>query len=148
MDSSRTVTYFLPPEVSLAPAKTSGGLRVAGADTPVVFEWIKKFYAETLQADLPKEIKRREEGNFDAAVRLFVWWDAMPVAMGMLAGARINLIYVPPEFRGRGYGRAVVSALAARARESGQVPMLFASADNSAANSLYSSLGFCEGSPL
>ena len=74
------------------------------------------------------------------------------VAMGLLSGAgetcRLNLIYTPPEFRGKGYGKKIVAALVSKARESSQIPVLYTAAENFAANNLYLSLGFKEAGRL
>ncbi|MCL1844486.1 MAG: GNAT family N-acetyltransferase [Defluviitaleaceae bacterium] len=148
--------YFLPPKIALPSLEISGGLRVAGAaDMPLVREWIEDFYKETLHTKPPDTFSREDEltarqTDTDARIPehplLFVWGDGASVAMGMLApsekSSRINLIYVAPEFRGRGYGRAVVAALSQKARESGRVPILYASRGNTAAIRLYKSLGF------
>ncbi|MCL2457209.1 MAG: GNAT family N-acetyltransferase, partial [Defluviitaleaceae bacterium] len=86
------------------------------------------------------------------APQIFLLCAPRPVAMGMLAGAgetaRLNLIYVPPEFRGKGYGKQIVAALAAKARENAQIPVLYTACENFAANKLYLSLGFKEAGRL
>ena len=87
-----------------------------------------------------------------APPKLFVWYDTQPVAMGMLMGegetCRLNLIYVPPPYRGKGYGRAIVCALAEKSQENGQIPMLYTACDNAVANGLYAKLGFREAGRL
>jgi hypothetical protein len=119
------------------------------ADMPLVLEWINAFYAETLNLVLPSV-----EGNakISSPPQIFVLRDSRPLAMGMLSGTgetcRINLVYVPPELRGKGYGRALVGALAEKAREIGGLPVLYTACDNIAAKGLYKALGFREAGRL
>jgi len=153
------IAYFLPMEVSLALGE-KGELRAASAaDMTVVPEWLQAFYTETLHAVLPAQKLTRQGGDGgDSSMRLFTLWEVAlarqcePVAMGVLSGAgetcRINLVYVAPAFRGRGYGRAIVTALAAKAREGAQLPVLYTACDNAVANGLYTSLGFKEAGRL
>jgi predicted GNAT family acetyltransferase len=145
------IKLFLPPEISLPQAKVPGELRVAGPpDMPVILEWLAIFYAETLYADLPP-IPSNLTSNPAAApsgAKLFVWAEKEPVAMGLTTNnnetCRINLIYVTPAHRRKGYGRAIVSALATRIREDSRLPVLHAASENLAAINLYTSLGFRE----
>ncbi|MCL2356695.1 MAG: GNAT family N-acetyltransferase [Defluviitaleaceae bacterium] len=161
--------YFLPSKIFLPVLKISGELGAAGAaDMPLVSRWIENFYRETLHTEPPdltpraanKQLSASPEsrskremipGATESAVALFVWRDVRPVAMGMLsdeehpaAGAvcRMNLIYVAPEFRAKGYGRAIVTALAQKSRERGRVPLLYVARENTAAIQLYESLGW------
>lgn len=141
----------MPPEAVLPVAEVPGGLRLAAADTPIVLEWVKDFYRETLHTEFisgeacvnPADSR---QNLLKEVAALYIWHDTRPVAMGMLTEVcgegRINLIYVKPGFRKRGYGRAVVAALAGKARASGLLPVLFATPENKAANRLYMSLGF------
>lgn len=55
---------------------------------------------------------------------------------------QIGGVYVDPEFRGLGLGRAVVSALLADLRERGRGATLFVKKSNEVARSLYRALGF------
>ncbi len=71
------------------------------------------------------------------------------VAMGGLrlhfAGHReITTVATLPEFEGRGYGTAVVSALIARIQAKGEKPFLTVRADNERAIGIYRRLGFAE----
>ncbi|MCL1884311.1 MAG: GNAT family N-acetyltransferase [Defluviitaleaceae bacterium] len=143
------IAYYLEKEVF---CNVSGELRAATAsDSGLALGWISDFYAETLHAVLPQSTARK--GISKASnVKLFLWWDNCPVAMGMISETgetcRMNLIYTAPNFRGRGYGRALVSALARRAFEASKVPMLYADSANFKAVGLYNSLGFREAGRL
>jgi len=149
----------------------NGELRPASAGTGVVLEWMRAFYKEALFADFDKDTgntfplfeksgTKTLTGNCCGMAAsdeppeeivaepptLYIWHNEQPVAMGMLTQSehecRINLIYVPPHFRGRGYGRAVVAALAKKARTGGRLPVLRTSGGNVAAIAIYRSLGF------
>jgi predicted GNAT family acetyltransferase len=114
---------------------------------PQVLGWVKAFYAETLNATLDENISASPSTS--SPTKLFVWENSsQPVAMGLLTTinktCRLNLIYVPPNLRGNGFGKATVCALAAHARENALLPMLYVSATNTTARKLYASLGFQE----
>jgi hypothetical protein len=143
------IAYSLPNEVSLV--KNFGELRTASAaDMPLILEWINAFYAETLDVAFPETAISDENKTKSPAPQIFILFDSRPVAMGMLSGIgeRINLVYVLPELRGKGYGKALVTTLAEKVRARGKLPVLYTACDNAAANKLYTSLGFREAGRL
>ncbi|MCL1863731.1 MAG: GNAT family N-acetyltransferase [Defluviitaleaceae bacterium] len=147
------LAYFLPKDVVIG-AEEQRGLRTAVArDMPIVLEWLKAFYVETLHSSLSQNLTRQDNKS-ESSMQLYTWniENFVPVAMGVLSGmgetCRINLVYVAPAFRGKGYGRAIVAALASKARENAQLPVLYTSCDNIIANGLYKSLGFQEAGRL
>jgi len=60
----------------------------------------------------------------------------------------ISAVGVDPEYRGRGYGRALTAALAQRIRAAGQMPFLHVYEDNKAAFGLYRKMGFAQRTTL
>ena len=159
------IGYYLPGKstISLSVPIASGEIRLATpSDMPLVMEWIQRFYAETLEApapwstgkkSLPVECsflpnKKQPAHHSGVATKLYIWWDSTPVAMGTLsctrASSRINLVYTPPELRGRGYAKVLTAALARQAQNNGSIPVLYTTSDNIAANKLYRGLGFLE----
>jgi len=150
------ISYFLPQERKLPQIISPGELRPPTvAEMPTILEWIDRFYAEALQANLAQVIQTNlpQAGTSPKKIfDIFTWHSGEPVAMGNLTGTgetgRMNLIYVHPKFRGKGYGKAVVCALAQRIRKLSQVPVLYTAADNTAANGLYTALGFKEAGRL
>lgn len=56
----------------------------------------------------------------------------------------INLVCTHPDFRRRGYARAIVGQLACASLEQGITPFLFVMPENETAQLLYKSLGFAE----
>jgi len=58
-------------------------------------------------------------------------------------GTCINLVYTPPELRGRGYASACVAALSQRLLDSGYMfCCLFTDLSNPTSNHLYQRLGY------
>ena len=153
--SHELVAYYLPVEVNLR--QTEGGfLRLANqSDMPHILKWINDFYEEALGRRLPSDLApRNPHGIISDSARLFVWCNAagMRVSMGMISTTigrtcRFNLIYTPARFRKRGYGKAIVTGLALKVRES-QIPMLYTDGSNINANKLYLSIGFKEAGRL
>ena len=145
------IAYFLPSEVDILGA---GELRaVSAVEMPIILEWLQAFYAETLNHTLPSQKLEKSTANENtSSMKLYTLWEKEPVAMGVLTGTgetcRINLVYVNPAHRGKGYGRKIVAGLARKARENLQLPVLYTSCDNIAANRLYKSLGFDEAGRL
>ncbi|QJC52349.1 GNAT family N-acetyltransferase [Paenibacillus albicereus] len=82
------------------------------------------------------------------ADKLYAWEDGVePSAMAGYGGAsprhgRINAVYTPPERRRRGYGGALVAAVAGRIAAQGLVPMLYADLAYPDSNRVYRRLGF------
>jgi len=144
------VAYYLPPDAG-GNLEACGELRNFDVFAkPLISQWIQEFYEETLYTKPPEE---SENPGTDVDARLFILHDPEPVAMGMLASSkgktcRLNLIYTPPEFRGKGYGKAMVSELVKIVRGNGQLPVLYTHEKNSNANNLYQSLGFLEAGRL
>jgi len=69
----------------------------------------------------------------------------VPLSHGM---SRLNLIYTAPQYRGQGYGKEIVRALAKRVQDEGLMPVLYARVANKAAMATYQSLGFVEAGRL
>ena len=79
---------------------------------------------------------------------LYFWDIGRPVTMcanpgGGHNGARINLVYTPPELRGHGYATAAVSALTRRLLDGGcPYCCLYADLANPTSNSVYQRIGY------
>ncbi|MCL2048597.1 MAG: GNAT family N-acetyltransferase [Defluviitaleaceae bacterium] len=146
------IAYSLPNEV---PIVTSDEVQLRLAlphDTPLVLQWLGAFYEETLQAQLPSVGDSKVRVNRPPKIYILSDSQYTPLGMGMLTNTeeagRINLVYILPQYRRNGYGKALVSALAQKARDARQVPVLYTASDNVAANALYTGLGFAEAGRL
>ena len=82
--------------------------------------------------------------------RLFVWCDSDGRIVSMAAwagptpnGARVNFVYTPPEFRGRGFASNCVAAVTRLLLESGRkFVFLFTDISNPTSNRIYRALGY------
>ena len=122
------------------------------SDTHTVAEWVKNFYQEALDAELGEKnaVKALIDGK---KIHCLEAEGRNIVAMGMLIPlphrlCRLNLIYVPPHQRGRGFGKDITSALAHKAQQLNQMPVLYVRTENKAAMNIYQSLGFIEAGRL
>lgn len=80
--------------------------------------------------------------------RLFLWCDPEPRCMTGIAGPtpsgiRINSVYTPPEFRGRGYASNLVAAVSQDQLNRGRTfCFLFTDLSNPTSNKIYQQLGY------
>jgi uncharacterized protein len=131
------------------PARGAGGaFRPAEpADAGVLAEWAHAFFEE-IGDPRDREYAVAEVGRRTAAERLFVWCDSRPVSMAGWAGrtphgARVNFVYTPPEFRGRGYASACVAALSRHLLGGGRrFCCLFTDLTNTTSNHIYQQIGY------
>ena len=137
----------LPPDVDLKPAESSivelGPIIELGkGDLPAM----RDLAARTRPG--PFSTRTHELGTF-----LGIHEDGRLVAM---AGERmrppgwieISDVATEPEYRGSGYARALIAAVAARIRASGQMPFLHTYADNATAIGVYKKMGFAQRATL
>ncbi len=127
------------------PATPPGRFREAGpGDVPTLGEWIHAFGAE---------IGEPQDGAAQARARvqdgsLFLWDDDGPRSIAAMArrsrsGCSVNLVYTPPEHRGRGYASACVAALSDRILRSGfKHCSLYTDAANPTSNHIYRAIGY------
>lgn len=146
MNRQRRLRVFRLDEV-IDPPHISGELRVATMDE---LNWLvecavgfARDISEPMDFDpVPHTRRVIDEG------RLHVWCDDEPRAMCAWAGPtpngiRINQVYTPPEFRGRGYASAATAALSRKLLASGRkFCFLFTDAANPTSNSIYQKIGY------
>ncbi len=126
-----------------------GALRpVTPDDLPLLTRWIQAFHDEATPDDPPvdaADLARRRLS--DASVYL---WEAGGEVVSMAAKARptrhgitVNLVYTPPELRGRGYATACVAALSQALLDSGRAfCTLFTDLANPTSNHIYQRIGY------
>ena len=128
--------------------RVHGQLLQAGAeDVALLTRWQAEFNREALGGALDPEmrdtlIQRVEEGE------IFLWVDGEPRSMAAWArptrrGVAINSVYTPPQWRGRGYATACVSALSRRLLEGGKsFCVLYTDLANPTSNAIYARMGY------
>jgi uncharacterized protein len=120
------------------------------ADRALLVAWIRAFVAEAVPADSPTQ---NEELVVDARLRegtggFMLWEDGEPVALAgwggkTPSGVRIGPVYTPPEWRRRGYGRAVTAAVSAQQLTSGRrFCFLYTDLVNATSNQIYMDIGY------
>lgn len=127
------------------PAATRGKLRRAlPEDRGLVAAWVEDFYADVGDQghDVPAMVERRL-----AAGRFWLWEDGGPASLaaqsGSVAGVvRVQIVYTPPEKRGRGYAGACVAELSKIILEGGNRCMLYTALSNPTSNSVYRRIGY------
>ena len=131
----------------------SGRMRAARfEERALLIEWAVAFSAEAVDVltrdDAARLIERMMTGD---PIRngLRVWEDdGHVVSMAAYAGPtphgiRVNLVYTPPELRGRGYASACVAALSQELLQSGkQFCFLFTDLANPTSNHIYQTIGY------
>ena len=135
-------------EVIPPPAKP-GHFRIATMhDLPILTEWMRAFLIEALHgenADAAGEMAQRRINDGE----LFVWDIAgQPVTMAastrpLIKGITVNMVYTPPELRGRGYASVCVAALSRHLLNEGWTYCaLFTDLGNPTSNSIYQKIGY------
>jgi RimJ/RimL family protein N-acetyltransferase len=130
---------------TLIPPATPGRARPARTgDRAALVTWLTAFLDEIGEhgADVAAIVDEKLAGGLIAVAEDGDVPRAMATRTAPVAGAsRIQHVYTPPEFRGRGYAGAATAYLARSARDAGEV-VLFADRDNTTSNALYRRLGF------
>jgi uncharacterized protein len=131
--------------------RAPGRLRLAAeADRATVVPWLIAFQLEALRREeIPGEAAFASFGG-GGVRRLFLWEDPPGRVVAMAgrsgrtpSGVRIGPVYTPPEERGRGYGEAVVAAVAQRElAEGARACYLFTDLDYGTSNRLYTRVGY------
>ena len=130
--------------------RTSGVFRPAAEpDVPLLSEWQTAFSAEVgadaADHDPAALIRRRIERE-----HLFVWEREGEVVVSCAGlsrqtahGISVNLVYTPPEQRGRGYATSCVAELTDRALRAGRrFCCLYTDLANPTANAIYRRIGY------
>ncbi len=126
----------------------SGSVRAATQDDlTLLAQWILAFHHEAVPNDPLSDVQgatRRRIANKE----IFVWENAGPVSVAARSrpttnGVSVNLVYTPPEYRGRGYATACVASLSRHLLDSGfSFCTLFADLANPTSNHVYKKIGY------
>ena len=131
----------------MPPPSTPGTFRQATeADLDLVAEWCAAFDREAVPNDPPRDQRALVEQKI-AAGEIFLWEDGNPVSMAARArptrtSTTVNLVYTPPELRGRGYASACVAALSQYLLDNGRLCVLFTDLANPTSNKIYQHIGY------
>jgi len=133
----------------IPPPQPGGFFRMAREDErDTLVDWSNAFQAEALgEADPASAVRVVDLGLLQH--RLYVWEDmGKPVSMAASSrptahGMTVNLVYTPPNLRGKGYASACVAALSQGILDSGkQYCTLFTDLANPTSNSIYQKIGY------
>lgn len=130
----------------VAPPSPPGHHRLAApSDVPLLRAWGEAFTDEATPGGLRVDHVTARV----AAGLLHVWEvDGRPVSMAAVTApeagvARVQLVFTPPEQRGRGYAAACVAAVThEQLAEPGRTCMLYTDAANPTSNAVYERLGY------
>lgn len=127
---------------------SSGQMRLAVRDDmDQIAGWVTDFHNEINEPITDEGAKQMSEMKI-ANKDIFVWIDRGIVSMcasdrETQHGKVINLVYTPPQNRGKGYATSCVFSLCQRILEEGKsFCSLFADLDNQTSNSIYRKIGF------
>lgn len=135
----------------LLPPMAEGHSRFAKPEEQkTVASWILKFAQDALpkSEQMTQADAEKRAAESIASERLMVWdVDGVARAQAGFSGtanvARINMVYTPPEERGRGYASAVVADISQRQLDAGKkMCCLYADARNPVSNSIYRKIGY------
>ena len=127
----------------------AGELRLAvESDRDLLTDWGRAFEEEALGDREPKSDHQLWFDRHLENKSLFVWQDRVGiVSMAASSGAtpngiRINAVYTPPEYRGRGYATSCVTAISQQLLEKHKYCFLFTNLTNPTSNYIYRKIGF------
>jgi predicted GNAT family acetyltransferase len=129
--------------------KASGSLRLATeSERDLLINWGKAFEQEAL-GDNSSESEHQSWFNRHLKNKsLYVWQDQVAVSMAAFGGAtpngiRINAVYAPPEYRGKGYATSCVATVSQYLLTQGyQYCFLFTDLANPTSNHIYHQIGY------
>jgi uncharacterized protein len=128
----------------------SGLRRVAEpADRGTLAAWAQRLSAEALNEEVTDAEALARVDNHIAHGAMHIWEDDRRVVAVAAAvaptphGIRINNVYTPPEWRGRGYASALVASLGQAMLDSGRdFTFLHTDLSNPTSNRLYARIGY------
>jgi predicted GNAT family acetyltransferase len=116
------------------------------SDRQLLLDWYKAFEIEALgshDSNPERAVEHRlQQGS------VYLWENEVPVSMASLVGrtpngARVSLVYTPPEHRRKGYASACVAALSQTLLNQGyQYCFLFTDQGNPTSNHIYQAIGY------
>lgn len=124
-----------------------GYLRLAKqSDRQLLLDWYKAFELEALHSN-DSNAERAVERHLQQGT-IYLWEHEVPVSMASRVGrtpngARVSLVYTPPEYRTKGYASACVAQLSQTLLNQGyQYCFLFTDQTNPTSNHIYQTIGY------
>lgn len=131
-------------QVTLSP----GRLRLATEEDGVLLSrWIEAFCREALEEISPEQAQAMVTTGL-ASKAIYLWDDGQAVSMAKKTrptyrGISLNLVYTPPEYRGRGYATSSVASLCRTLLDQGfGFCCLYTDLANPTSNKIYRDIGF------
>jgi len=118
------------------------------AERDLLASWIRGFQAEAVPDDPPTDPHQILDRFFAGGTTLRVWDHGGPVSMAgssrsSVHGARVSLVYTPPEYRRRGYASACVAGLSQLLLDQGYAfCALYTDLANPTSNKIYRAIGY------
>ena len=126
----------------------AGVLRLASRDDlGIALDWGGGFVRDIGLEHTDAHVRRDIEEKIDSGT-LWFWDDGRPRSMAARGsrtpnGARVNWVFTPPKWRGRGYASACVAAVSQGILDDGlRFCFLFTDLANPTSNSIYSRIGY------
>lgn len=142
---------YMLRKVDMPPGVDAGRLRLATeADLELVTQWAYGFQSDAFEPPPLEESRHLAEARIGSR-EVYLWHVAGrddPASMAARArptanGIWVNLVYTPPELRGRGYATACTAALSQLLLDEGKkFCMLFTDLANPTSNSIYQKIGY------
>lgn len=126
----------------------AGKLRLAEeSDRNLLTNWGQAFEREALGDNEPNSNHQLWFNRHLENKSLFVWQDQETVSMTAYGGAtpngiRINAVYTPPEYRGRGYATSCVAEISQQLLNRYKYCFLFSDLANPVSNHIYRQIGY------
>jgi uncharacterized protein len=129
--------------------KALGNLRIATeSDRSVLTDWVQAFETEALGNNEPKSDHQLWFDRHLKNKSLYVWQDnntvtSMAACGGTTAnGIRINAVYTPTEYRGKGYATSCVAEMSKELLNQYKYCFLFTDLANPTSNHIYRKIGY------
>ena len=140
-------TIYALREAPRYPGTVGSARVVVPDDGPLLADWLTAFYREAVPHDT---VPARDKLTAVAAEGRHLFWivDSRPVSLAGIqrrtrSAAAIATVYIPPEFRGRGYGGSVTAAVVERIFAEGRkAACLYTDLRNRFSNRCYVKIGF------
>ena len=126
----------------------AGKLRLAEkSDRHLLIDWGQAFAKEALGENTSKSDHTLWFDRHLKNQSLFVWQDNIIVSMAACSGAtpngiRINAVYTPPEYRGKGYATSCVAEVSRQLRDRYSYCFLFTNLADPVSNHIYRKIGY------